>query len=367
MRTHKGKLLLALLIASIGGSGDFCGNAAYAAESLRWGFVDRTGKMVIDAQFDEAGVFAEGLAAVRHTVDGNTCWGFVDASGKVVIDGFDEVTGFRDGLAAVKIPSSGPLVDKLGADYAGLWGFIDKSGEYQIKPRFQAARAFSQGVAAAAENGKYGFVDRSGAWVIQPRFDLACSFSCGRAAVLENEGTGFLSLRVGEDVYRAKGARWYYIDMHGDAVDGMFEECGAYSDGVAPVAVGKFQGADRPDKWGFISAKGRFVIKPMFYDVHAMSEGKAAVQTGVWKKMGRGYRSWFTGRWGYVDKKGRQVIPAQFDGADPFSEGLAAVKLNGKWGYIDERGKIVIEPKFVGNLSFGQGMAPVAVRIKTDN
>ncbi|MBP5241278.1 MAG: WG repeat-containing protein, partial [Bacteroidales bacterium] len=46
-----------------------------------WGFMDKTGNVVIEPQFTEAGDFSEGLAKV--SVDWK--WGYIDQTGKFVI------------------------------------------------------------------------------------------------------------------------------------------------------------------------------------------------------------------------------------------------------------------------------------------
>ena len=65
----------------------------------KYGFIDKSGKMVIEPQFDGASDFSEGLAQVEK--DGK--WGFIDKSGKVVIEPqFDWVSDFSEGLAKVR-------------------------------------------------------------------------------------------------------------------------------------------------------------------------------------------------------------------------------------------------------------------------
>ena len=65
----------------------------------KYGFIDKSGKVVIEPQFDDAGGFSEGLARVEK--DGK--WGFIDKSGKVVIEPqFDEVGDFSEGFGKVK-------------------------------------------------------------------------------------------------------------------------------------------------------------------------------------------------------------------------------------------------------------------------
>ena len=54
----------------------------------KFGFIDKTGKLVIPAQFDDAEPFSKGLAVVK--IKGK--YGFIDKAGKLVIPAkFDEV------------------------------------------------------------------------------------------------------------------------------------------------------------------------------------------------------------------------------------------------------------------------------------
>ena len=74
----------------------------------KYGFIDKSGKVVIEPQFDYAGLgisaFSEGLAQVKK--DGK--YGFIDKSGKVVIEPqFDDADAFSEGLAVVAIEVEG--------------------------------------------------------------------------------------------------------------------------------------------------------------------------------------------------------------------------------------------------------------------
>ncbi|EAK1349894.1 WG repeat-containing protein, partial [Campylobacter coli] len=54
----------------------------------KWGFIDKSGKIVIEPKFDGVGNFSEGLAGVEL----NGKWGFIDKSGKIVIEPkFDDI------------------------------------------------------------------------------------------------------------------------------------------------------------------------------------------------------------------------------------------------------------------------------------
>lgn len=53
----------------------------------------------------------------------------------------------------------------------GKYGFIDKSGKIVIKPQFDNAGSFSEGLAAVKLDGKYGLIDKNGKIILEPQFD----------------------------------------------------------------------------------------------------------------------------------------------------------------------------------------------------
>ena len=48
----------------------------------KWGYIDRTGNVIIAPQFQQASEFSEGVAAVN--IDGK--WGYIDQKGQIVIE-----------------------------------------------------------------------------------------------------------------------------------------------------------------------------------------------------------------------------------------------------------------------------------------
>src|SRR5258705_10810529 len=54
----------------------------------------------------------------------------------------------------------------------GKWGYIDSVGRVVIKPQFEWAEEFSEGLAAFQnKDGKHGYVDQTGKIVIEAKFD----------------------------------------------------------------------------------------------------------------------------------------------------------------------------------------------------
>jgi hypothetical protein len=288
-------------------------------QDKKFGFMDRSGKVVIKPQFDDAEDFSEGLALVVI----NRTKEFIDEAGKVVIvpKDFEPINGFTNGLARGNITNTSPYTK----------GYIDKSGKLVIDTKAMGACEFSEGLACVQTN-KWGFIDPAGRYAIKPQFDEVSYFREGLATV------------TFWDQSKASHHKQGYLDKTGRIViQAQFDVTQSFSEGLA--AVGMKVGDDY--QFGFITKTGTMVIRPQFRWTFGFHEGLAAVQVSE--------------KWGYVDKNGALVIKPEFDKAEGFSEGLAAVAVNGKCGYIDRFGRFVIEPRFNEALAFTDGLAFVKV------
>jgi len=74
-----------------------------------------------------------------------------------------------------------------------LWGFIDKIGKWVIRPSYQAAKNFCDGVAAVRLNNKYGYIDKKGDFIIKPQFDVAWDFMQGVARIKVGNKKGYVN------------------------------------------------------------------------------------------------------------------------------------------------------------------------------
>jgi len=303
-----------------------------------FGYIDKTGEFVIPPQFDFAGDFSEGLAAVK--MDGKT--GFVDSAGRIIIP--------------LRFEDAGPFSEKLAAvSLDGKIGYIDPAGILAIPPRFNYGGVFSEGLAPVGidarlrlgprddERGgtggfrfvrRYGYINRDGEMAIQPQFRNARSFTEGLARVTAQDNlTGYID-REGDPVIPCEfeqagpfcggvarvysDGRWRLIDREGEFVDDpQSAVAGDLSGMLLPVSASPtdppatLSAYLTPRRWGFQDLAGKVVIRPRFEKVRNFTEGLAAVR--------------FDGRFGYIDKTGEFVIPAHFDSAFPFREGLARV------------------------------------------
>lgn len=112
----------------------------------QYGFADTGGVLVVPAQYARVSEFTGGYAAFQ---DRGRKWGYLDAAGRVAIKPqFDEAGPFSDGLAPVRV--------------ADRWGYVRPDGAYALPPQYDAASAFAAGRALVSRDGRTGFVDAAG-------------------------------------------------------------------------------------------------------------------------------------------------------------------------------------------------------------
>ena len=257
-----------------------------------WGFVDPAGRLAVAPVWDEVSDVAGGRARVAVRTPAGLRYGFVDAEGAEVVPpeavaAYDFAAGLapvrfveRDAplglplLAAIGQPGPGPwrLVGPDGATRARLdvesvtagaadpglnaafpvevsggftgarrWGYADRTGRIAIRPRFEAAGRFAEGLAPAAQGGAFGFVGPDGQFVAPPQYDAAFGVSDGRVRVARGGRWGFLAV----DEVRAGATPELAWDAALDA-----------SEGLAAV--------QRDGRWGYLGPDGALVL-PLRY------------------------------------------------------------------------------------------------------
>ena len=87
------------------------------------------------------------------------------------------------------------------------------------------------------------------------------------------------------------------------------------------------------NRWGFIDAKGDYVIKPRFYSIGKFSSNLAPVRED--------------NLFGYINTSGKFIIPSKYDFALPFIDNLAKVYIKGKPFFIDKSGNIIFQHDFI--------------------
>ncbi len=314
--------------------------------------------------------FQEGLGEVE--VKGK--WGFINATGQIVIKpGFNQAFGFVEGIATVR---SGAILNWRKATFlrlGGRWRHINKNGcpAYKKRGDFYVFKGFSEGLAPVVILGKstgfftqeekWGFIDTSGEIVIPAKYEEVGYFSEGLASFKDPKGQSG------------------YVNTKGEVViEHSYDYAHAFSEGLA--VVGMANGGYKA-KFGFINKSGKLVIPLQYDSASEYSEGLARVEkNNKWGFINKhndlvvpmqydyvgSYCHGFAivkknDKLGYINRSGCLTIPFEFDDTESFSEGYAAVMVGRKWGYINEKGIFVIEPKFDLAGQFTEGFAKVAV------
>ncbi|MHC4248137.1 MAG: WG repeat-containing protein [Planctomycetota bacterium] len=129
--------------------GSFSEGRAQIMDDGKLGFVDRSGKVVIEPRFDRASSFSEGLA--RVWLREKELYGYIDSAGTMVIEPrFAEAGDFHEGLAPVCIERPGPHRSE-----GDRWGYIDMTGDLVVEGDFNAAFRFRNGLARVHVGGEY--------------------------------------------------------------------------------------------------------------------------------------------------------------------------------------------------------------------
>lgn len=157
-----------------------------------FGYIDTTGKRAFPGIYFGDVDFSEGLACVSEIIktDGENIVkiGYIDTTGKMVINLPEDNGGpFHGGVAPVRTPGGAIyFIDKTGKQVfeldkryktvehygEGTWivwdgenmGYIDNTGKTIVPCRYYAYKPFSEGLAAVRESkdGRWGFVDKKG-------------------------------------------------------------------------------------------------------------------------------------------------------------------------------------------------------------
>ncbi len=322
----------------------FVNGLARVKQDGKWGFIDKSNKFVIPAQYDETLYFTEDLAAVK--LSGK--WGYIDRTGAMLITPqYDGTLGFFEGFAACLLKGKWGFIDKNGGmlqqydgaesfslglaavKTGGAYGFVNTAGEMVIPAVYQQVLPFSEGVAPVMQNGKWGYVDSVGRTVIEPFLEEAYGFQNGVARVKSGGKYGYIN-RMGwqvtpciydqawgfsEGLATVKvGDLYGYINLNGDTViEPTLEDVWSFSQGLVPYKQGGV--------WGYLNAKGEIVIQPQFIEADRFFGGVAKVKSP-------------TGSYGYINLAGEYICLPEYDDGGILADGMIAVKKNGKWGYI---------------------------------
>lgn len=141
----------------------------------KYGAINRKGEEILSCEHYRLTNGREGMVIVETKDDK---YGVYNHKGKLIVPvGYDDITGFADGLARVRV----------GNVFSGKYGYINKSGKEVIPVQYNNAdESFSEGLAAAVVSDGYGYINTKGEWVTSTGYSQAKPFSEGLAVVRKN-------------------------------------------------------------------------------------------------------------------------------------------------------------------------------------
>ncbi len=325
--------------------GDFHGNlAAIKDENNKWGFIDKTGNIVIPTIYtdyfyptygDGYGIsFSEDLAAVGN----NNKYGFINKLGQVVIPFiYDGAYNFSEGLALV--------------NSKGFWGFIDKKNNIVVPFKYTLAYSFKNGLAAVTTSqgnyGQliYGFINKKGQEIFPQIFIGPWTGKAYEDILVDFHMQTFSDSICFVD-HPTKGC--CIINTNGNIISSYnldssleFSCSSQFTNQLAPIRKNGLV--------GYINKRLNVVIPCVFEDGSLFSENYASVK--------------INGKYGFINTQGALIIPCIYDemySRPVFSEGLACVKMNGKYGAIDISGRVIIPFDYdYSEFTFSNGVARV--------
>lgn len=296
-------------------------------------------------------------------------WGFVNKSGRMVLNArYREVTPFREGLAAVMPEGS------------KLWGYLDRDGKMAIPATFDKAEPFSEGYASVRQNHKWGIIDHQGNFILSPKYQEPIGpFKEGLAAItytrfvckpfdyskqcfepidstrLETTCVKYIdkSVRVVTTVYPSPELSKQYIRLdqqdYVSSWDGKNPNClfgfrpkagFEFSEGLSVLRCGA--------KYGYIDHSGKLAIPAKFDYAWPFKEGRAVV-----------YADFNGGRYSFIDKNGKLISPFLYCEVQDFSEGAALVRRDRGCNrfFINRAGQPILTKITTGTSGFHSEMA----------
>ena len=299
----------------------------------KWGYMNRRGDLIIPFQYDAAEDFIDGIAKAGLIEGSNSLYGFIDRNGQWLIRPSYQRAGiFSEGLCAVQKDD--------------MYGFINSSGEVIIPFQFEDAGNFHEGLAAVKINGWTGFINQTGNVEIEPKYICSVShpvFVGGMAPVFgADEKTGYIN----------KEGEW--------VIDNKFHSASSFKDGIAWAMMEEQD--DHAEhgftiKGGYIDTTGNYIIHPEYDFGWDFSEGYAT----VWKRSDDKTEK----IWKVIDTQGRVILDhLPYRNVGSMSNGLIPIQ-NEKmdWGFMNIKGEVIIQPQFAGINHFKNGLA----RMETGN
>lgn len=308
-----------------------------------WKLIDKSGKIVLNLNYDEVAAANDSLLVVRND---DLRWGYVDLKG-------NEVTPLKYNNTELIEDFSPPNFVKGYAivSYDGRYGVINEKAQEVIPTEYDEIKDIENGIASFKLDGKWGYMTLDGKVLFPAVYDEVYPF-CPTT-----DRIGF------EEVLIAKvetNGLLGIVNIHGvELFKPQYNFIDFYCNGINKILV------TSDFKYGMIDAfSGKEIIAPIydelqFYDGDFIT-GKLNDQLELFNENGKsivplGDYGYFSIKYdpisitiysktkedfGTVDGDGKKIVPiTRLNSLD-----LAETRVNGKYGFEDAAGNEVIPP-----------------------
>jgi hypothetical protein len=269
---------------------NFSDGLAAMALNRKYGFVDTTGRIVVQFKYDKVEPFRNSIAKVwvgwQHV-------GYINSNGKEIIspnfEALDQanlrryynkfIIGLKDTLQHV-FDYSGKEIVVLNSFIVSInnkFGVLDSNFRVKIPTKYESLEMIFPDKIAAREQGKIVFIDHEGKSLSTIKYDSIEPFQQ-------------------DDVY-------------------------SYENGLAKVVIN--------GKKGLINSYGKIIIPVIYDEIEGFSHNLAVVKRN--------------GKYGFVNFRGKEVITAIYNKANSYDGYSAKVTLKGKSFQVNSSGKRVEE------------------------
>ncbi len=289
-------------------------------------------------------------------------YGLMDTTGNIIC---------RPTFSQIGVPYFDLKSEPVPAAKGRKWGFINTKGEWVVRPQFEYAGYFHNGLAKVVVKDKIGYIRQDGTMAIEPRFEEGDDFLDTITVVRGYFQNKFQNLYIntcGKILWEEKFCfAWPFQDGIAEGRTCMFNDgeeelWGAINANGEYLFTPQFKSppdflnknaalAEKDSLWGIINIDGQWIVPPLFESAFKAYSGDLA-----WTKR--------EGKWTLTTHDGKTVTAQQFDDVGIFHEGLAAVKIGDHYGFIDSTGTVVftLEPEYYP-MHFSDGLALVVQTI----
>jgi TolA-binding protein len=314
----------------------------------KWGFIDTTGKVRIEANYDWVESFNEGSALVGK----GDYSGYINKRGETIIPfDYDDGGDFNEGYAWV--------------EKDGKYGMLNHQGARSLDIKYNDVGSFSNGIVYLQKGDKYAFADNRFFLITPFKFNRVSPFKNGYAIVETDSGTGvvdstgnylfqcvFTSIRFEDSasLWVVKNdTAWALFNLNADTISPfVYSELNHFSENRIMARSG--------NKFGYLNYQGDTLIE-LDMDFNNTTKSFGYFKNGVAKTE-------HNAKVGLIDSLGQKVYPRIFKDVGEYGE-LTAVKKNELWGFANQAVKLKVKYQYEHVTPFKNGRATVSKEGKT--